>query len=201
MSIRQLIPSLGKELDQLCARLAHLEGMLGVGRPVAPSGTNAQRFCGWAYCNGTCKVQNSIEMPSAPYPRGGVSSCTSQIPSNRPHLPSSINHGLKGRTPTFAPTGSAAFPTRIFRQSKSLPRSYQAPTPATKPQCVGIPEIWKDFSPRSRSPRRNSYCYNSGSSGRDITRRSYSPPPISNPRPQVESPSLSSAGVSILSKN
>ena len=40
MSVRQLIPSLGKELDDLCARISYLEGMLGVGVP-----SEADRSC------------------------------------------------------------------------------------------------------------------------------------------------------------
>jgi len=40
MSVRQLIPSLGKELDDLYARVSYLEGMLGVGVP-----SEADRSC------------------------------------------------------------------------------------------------------------------------------------------------------------
>ena len=40
MSVRQLIPSLGKELDDLYARISHLEGILGVGVP-----SEADRSC------------------------------------------------------------------------------------------------------------------------------------------------------------
>ena len=40
MSVRQLIPSLGKELDYLYARISYLEGMLGVGVP-----SEADRSC------------------------------------------------------------------------------------------------------------------------------------------------------------
>ena len=40
MSVRQLIPSLGKELDDLYARISYLEGILGVGVP-----SEADRSC------------------------------------------------------------------------------------------------------------------------------------------------------------
>ena len=331
MSIGQLIPTLGKELDELRARLARLEGMLGDGTS-HPSGSNAQRFCDWAYCNGACKRRDLTKPPSPPCSYG-VPPCTSYIVGNKPPFPASTHHGLRGRTPTYAPTRSAAYPTRIFRQSKSLPRSYQAPTLATKPYGIGIPasssksresearrtsvlgkaptrveakcriyvggitedltkddireyfgryglvvevfipvpfrhicfvefDVWevaqsligkelkikgvnvkisrafpsvslprspgrrhstspqggrqaldsaenalprhsrlkspgpaspRDFNPRSRSSRRSSYNYDGNSRERDLKRRSSTPPPTSNPKPQVQSPSLSSA--------
>ena len=48
MSIRQLIPSLGAELDELCARLSCVEELLGVG-VLSRKNSNADvscRICG-----------------------------------------------------------------------------------------------------------------------------------------------------------
>ena len=45
MSIRQLIPSLGKELDELCARVASLEGLLGIGGVSPQKSSNADGSC------------------------------------------------------------------------------------------------------------------------------------------------------------
>ena len=54
MSVRELIPSLGAELDELRARLACLEGLLGVGA-AAPRRTDSERICSHLpSCNGSC---------------------------------------------------------------------------------------------------------------------------------------------------
>ena len=45
MSIRELIPSLGKELDELRARLASLEGLFGVGGVSAQKSSGGDRSC------------------------------------------------------------------------------------------------------------------------------------------------------------
>ena len=45
MSIRELIPSLGKELDELRARVASLEGLLRVGGVSAQKSSNTDRSC------------------------------------------------------------------------------------------------------------------------------------------------------------
>ena len=44
MSIRQLIPSLGAELDELCARLSCVEELLGVG-VLSRKNSNADESC------------------------------------------------------------------------------------------------------------------------------------------------------------
>jgi len=134
MSVRQLIPSLGKELDELRARLARLEGLHGVGS-ASSRGGYTERCCSWAYCNGICQRRN--------------------LPTSHP--PSSTNYGHRGHAPYPAPIGigPAAFPTRIFRQSKSLPRSYQALKRPVAPVSTRIhvrgiesltkEDIWKYF--------------------------------------------------------
>ena len=45
MSIRELIPSLGKELDELRARVASLEGLFGVGGVSAQKSSGGDRSC------------------------------------------------------------------------------------------------------------------------------------------------------------
>ena len=69
MSIRQLIPSLGAELDELCARLSCVEELLGVG-VLSRENSNADESC--RICGITWQLgAGPDESPHAKRPKNG----------------------------------------------------------------------------------------------------------------------------------
>ena len=139
MSIRQLIPSLGKELDELRARVASLEGLFGVGdelharlsclEGLLGTGASAQksskadescRMCGITWQLGaTCYPQhmagkrhrkNLAKLPKVPSHSPKVPSHPSKVPSPPCKVPSSS---------CKVPSPSSSKDTSSFRPSAS----------------------------------------------------------------------------------
>ena len=105
MSIRQLIPSLGKELDELYARVASLEALLGVGGLSAQKSSKADRscrICGITWQLG--KVCFAQHMTGKRHKKNLAKLSKIPPPSVKVPPPSSSSHGVS-KVPS--PVGSA----------------------------------------------------------------------------------------------
>lgn len=139
MSIRQLIPSLGKELDELCARVAFLEGLLGIGGVSPQKSFNADgscRICGitWQlgmkcfaqHMTGKRHKKNLAKLSNIPPPSSSKLPSPSSSLCGRPVEHCTVGSArVTGPAPTF--TSSSSDTGRVEPQYKNWTNSISRP--------------------------------------------------------------------------